>query len=80
MTGLDAVVENIEAARWHAALDSQLTNCLQYVCNSVESVASAQAASYDAVVASEVIEHVDNVAGFVSSCTQLLKVCVNTTV
>lgn len=66
VTGLDAGPENIEAARAHA-LESGLD--IEYVCTTVEK----HKGSYDAVLALEIIEHVDNPALFLQSLVRLCK-------
>ena len=54
--------------------DKELSGRIEYVCNTIEELGISRAGTYDAVVASEVIEHVDNVPQFVSSCVQIIKV------
>ena len=43
---------------------------LSYLCTSVEDLAASDTDKFDAVVASEVIEHVDNQEMFVSICSR----------
>lgn len=43
---------------------------LRYLCTSVEDLAATETDKFDAVVASEVIEHVDNQEMFVSICSR----------
>ena len=74
MTAIDACPENIEAARVHANLDPSLVNNLKYICTTVEEHVEVVGDEYDAIVASEVIEHVDNPDIFVRKCSQVLKV------
>jgi len=73
VVGIDACPENIEAARHHADLDPKLRSGLSYRCTTVEEHLETSPSSYDAVVASEVIEHVDNPQVFLRKCSQLLK-------
>jgi len=75
VTAIDACQENIEAAKLHAEQDPTLASNLKYICTTVEDHAEAvkDVFDYDAIVASEVIEHVDNPAVFVSKCAQILK-------
>jgi len=74
VVGLDACTENIEAAREHLSLDPELQERLSYQCCTVEEHAeNLDGPCYDAVVASEVIEHVDNPEIFLTKCSQLLK-------
>ena len=68
--GVDAARENILAAQHHAE-SGDLSN-LQYECTTVEAVASS-GASFDCVVASEVLEHVRDSGSFLDACVKLLK-------
>ena len=74
MTAIDACPENIEAAKVHADVDPSLVNNLNYICITVEEHVVVVGDEYDAIVASEVIEHVDNPEMFVRKCSQVLKV------
>lgn len=58
VTGLDASKELISIAKEHAALDNSLSSRLTYIHSSIEDFAQENKESYDAVVASEIIEHV----------------------
>jgi len=73
VVGIDACRENIEAAKEHAVLDPGLEWKLEYYCQTIEEHLDSREEMYDAVVASEVIEHVDNQEVFLSKCTQVLK-------
>ncbi|XP_065575771.1 ubiquinone biosynthesis O-methyltransferase, mitochondrial-like isoform X1 [Artemia franciscana] len=72
VTGIDAVAENIEIAQGHALADPLLTD-LTYITSTVEEHKFNFEGNYDAVVASEVIEHVENPQFFVASCAALTK-------
>ena len=61
-------------AEWHANLDRHLSGYLQYKCCPVEQLPADE--KYDAVVASEIIEHVTNPEHFIASCCNLVKVCI----
>jgi len=74
VTAIDACQENIDVARNHANLDKQLQNNLNYMCTTVEEHVGNNIATYDAVVASEVIEHVDNPSTFIDKCSTAVKV------
>lgn len=67
--GIDVNEEGIAAASAHAALDHSLIGKIEYSTTTVESIA-ASGRQYDAVIASEVIEHVASVPAF---CTALVK-------
>ena len=72
VTAIDACSDNIEAARVHAGEDEELRN-LTYICTSIEEHSLSLAEKYDAVVASEVIEHVDNQELFLEKCSDVLR-------
>ena len=71
--GVDASTETVKVAQHHARLDTQLTGKLAYECTTAEDVA-ASGRTYDVVVASEIIEHIDNQPSFLASCCSLVKV------
>lgn len=68
--GIDASEAAISAAKQHRTHD--LEN-LQYLCAVIEDIASVGSLKFDAVIASEVIEHVAEQESFVLSCASLLK-------
>ena len=61
--GIDAASENIEIARQHASHDPLLQRRLKYMCTTAEELLESEEGVFDAVVASEVLEHVCNVEG-----------------
>lgn len=69
VTGLDPAVENIEAARRHAAGG---TLAIDYRAGRVEDLV-AEARSFDAVVCLEVVEHVPDAAAFLEACAALVR-------
>jgi len=73
MTGIDASPELIEQANHHAKLDPSLSNNLTYSLVTVEDHATANHEKYDAVIASEVLEHVNEKQVFVTACVKCLK-------
>jgi len=73
VTAIDACAENIEEAKTHAKLDESLRDNLKYICTTVEEHVDTVDDEYDAIVASEVIEHVNNPDTFVRKCTEVLK-------
>ncbi|XP_026288154.1 ubiquinone biosynthesis O-methyltransferase, mitochondrial [Frankliniella occidentalis] len=73
VTGIDASAELIEIAQQHAQLDPSLQNRLTYIHTLAETHACEAEAKYDAVVSSEVIEHVKDKHFFIEQCTKLLK-------
>jgi 2-polyprenyl-6-hydroxyphenyl methylase/3-demethylubiquinone-9 3-methyltransferase len=69
VTGLDPAPETIEAARRHAAgqdLD------IAYRAGRMEEL-EAEAATFDAVVCLEVVEHVPDAAVFLATCARLVR-------
>ncbi|CAF2518665.1 unnamed protein product [Rotaria sp. Silwood2] len=71
--GIDAVSENISTAEYHA--DLSLKENLKYkhvtleeLCEDIE-----QIEKYDAIIASEVIEHINDVDSFIGNISKLLK-------
>src|SRR5215468_11024306 len=69
VTGLDPAIENIEAARRHAAgqgLD------IDYRAGRVEEL-MAEGRTFDAVVCLEVLEHVPDPGAFVGACANLVR-------
>lgn len=71
VTGIDPLEENIEAARIHARQDPLLNN-IRYLQTTAEEH-SIEESSYDMVIASEVVEHVDQLDLFIESCCKLIK-------
>lgn len=67
--GIDVNEEGINVAQRHAALDPAIAARITYRTTTIEQLAAA-GAQYDAVVASEVIEHVDSVPAFCSALVQ----------
>ena len=67
--------DRITQARQHAEL-SFTGPFPSYIVSTIEDHAEKSPNSYDAVVASEVVEHVTNKQSFVKSCITALKVCI----
>ncbi|KAL5457148.1 hypothetical protein EMCRGX_G034388 [Ephydatia muelleri] len=70
--GIDPVANSISVARDHASLDPVLSGRLTYECCTMEDLLTAHE-QYDAVVASEVVEHVADVGLFIKQQCQLVK-------
>ena len=64
MLGVDMVEESVRVAADHAARDPALAGRLSYRVARVEDLAAEEAGAFDAVVASEVVEHVRDPAAF----------------
>lgn len=69
VVGLDASDRNISVARLHA---EQMGLAIDYRCTSAEALAAA-GESFDVVLALEIIEHVADLASFVTACTGLIR-------
>lgn len=77
--GIDASESNIGIASAHASADSELgsstsTGSLVYQNTCAEELLK-EPKRFDVVCSMEVLEHVDNPAGFLSTCAELVKVC-----
>ena len=72
VTAIDPCPDNIRAAREHAEADGKLEG-LSYLNTTIEDHSENLREKYDAVVASEVIEHVDNQELFLEKCSDVLK-------
>merc|ERR1719312_45276 len=74
VVGIDATGDAIQAAQSHLQKDQFLMGRVSYVNGTVEEYLKQLPAGdkFDAVVASEVIEHVENPSLFVQTCSDLL--------
>ncbi|XP_076053054.1 ubiquinone biosynthesis O-methyltransferase, mitochondrial-like [Oratosquilla oratoria] len=73
VTGLDAAKENVVVAELHASVDRRIADKITYVEGTIEDHAAGAEKLYDAVIASEVLEHIDNVQLFLDTCSSLIK-------
>lgn len=73
VTGIDPVDENIKMAEHHKSFDPVLDKRIEYRACALEDIVEDAAETFDAVVASEVVEHVINLEKFVQCCCQVLK-------
>lgn len=73
--GIDPVFESINQAQIHAQLDSTLKDRLKYRNCNIEDLSSQpeHIESYDALVASEVLEHIEDVEPFLVHCSKVIK-------
>lgn len=69
VTGLDASAETIAAAAAHAQTQSL---AIDYRVGAAETLAAERGASYDLVLALEVVEHVTEPGAFLRTCARLL--------
>lgn len=58
VTGIDASGELINVAKEHVKLDPNISERLTYIQTTVEKFSQKEGESYDAVIASEILEHV----------------------
>jgi polyprenyldihydroxybenzoate methyltransferase/3-demethylubiquinol 3-O-methyltransferase len=72
VVGIDVNAEGLEAAAAHASTDPDITAAIEFRQSPVEDVA-AGGETFDAVMASEVIEHVDNVPAFCAAVAAATK-------
>ncbi|XP_050295526.1 ubiquinone biosynthesis O-methyltransferase, mitochondrial [Anthonomus grandis grandis] len=70
VTGIDASPKIIDVAKQHAA-ESQLN--INYIATSIEEYGKLNSEKFDAVAASEIIEHVTEKEKFLSACSTCLK-------
>ncbi|XP_023061662.1 ubiquinone biosynthesis O-methyltransferase, mitochondrial isoform X3 [Piliocolobus tephrosceles] len=71
--GIDPVDENIKTAQCHKSFDPVLDKRIEYRVCSLEEIVEETAETFDAVVASEVVEHVIDLETFLQCCCQVLK-------
>lgn len=70
VTGLDASSPSIDIAREHAAQNGL---SIDYQCGTIENYAPNHGGRHDIITAFELIEHVPDVASFLSACSAALK-------
>jgi polyprenyldihydroxybenzoate methyltransferase/3-demethylubiquinol 3-O-methyltransferase len=58
VTGIDAASDLIEVAKEHVKLNSDIINRVDYVCANIEEFSQNNLELYDAIVCSQVLEHV----------------------
>lgn len=73
VTGLDASTELIDIAKEHIKLDPITLERVNYIQTSIEEFSPQNEKLYDVVVASEVLEHVENPEIFLKECVRILK-------
>lgn len=66
--------ENIKTAQCHKSFDPVLEKRIEYRACSLEEIMEETAETFDAVVASEVVEHVIDLETFIQCCCHVLKV------
>ncbi|XP_061574193.1 ubiquinone biosynthesis O-methyltransferase, mitochondrial [Cololabis saira] len=78
MLGVDPVEESVSVARLHSSQDPDLRDQVSYRACTLEELSEEEeeqqrAAQFDAVVASEVVEHLADLETFAISCNHVLK-------
>lgn len=75
VTAIDPIQNNINIAINHSINDKQLSHKIVYECVTIEELSqrSENIESFDGVIASEVIEHIDNIELFLTSSLKCLK-------
>lgn len=68
------MAENIETAQRHKSFDPVLDKRIEYRACALEEIVEETAETFDAVIASEVVEHVTDLETFIQCCWQVLKV------
>ncbi|CAL1540292.1 unnamed protein product [Lymnaea stagnalis] len=71
--GLEASEETIKIAQAHLIHDVQIRDSVKYIKSTVEDIALTQEGKFDAVVASEVLEHVSDAQTFVTAACKLVR-------
>ncbi|XP_021923040.1 ubiquinone biosynthesis O-methyltransferase, mitochondrial isoform X2 [Zootermopsis nevadensis] len=73
VTGIDASQNMIDTASSHVCQDPNISNSIIYTCRTIEEHAKEHKDCYDAVVATEVLEHVIHKDLFLDACISTLK-------
>jgi len=73
VSGIDASAELINIAKEHVKLDPNISERVDYIQTTVENFSQNKEGSYDAVIASEVLEHVADPQIFLKECVKILK-------
>ncbi|XP_075058923.1 ubiquinone biosynthesis O-methyltransferase, mitochondrial [Mixophyes fleayi] len=73
VTGIDPLEDNIRTAELHKSFDPVLDKIIQYKPCSLEELVEHSVEMFDAVVASEVVEHIHDLESFIQSCFSVLK-------
>lgn len=73
VVGIDASEENIKVAIWRRDRQPELRGRIEYLCGSLSDVKQKYSNKFDAVIASEVLEHVTDRVAFVEQCVTVAK-------
>ncbi|EZA48591.1 hypothetical protein DMN91_012127 [Ooceraea biroi] len=73
VTGIDAATDLINIAKEHVKLDPDISDRVTYFCTTIEEFSQNNKESYDALITSEVVEHVTDPELFLKECVKVLK-------
>lgn len=73
MTGIDPGEEVINVAKNHSSNDPEICDRINYKIETIENHSKENPEKYDAVIVSEVLEHIVDKTGFLSACVSALK-------
>lgn len=73
VTGIDISAELLNVAKEHVKLDPNISKRVNYIQTTVEDFAENERETYDAVVTSEVLEHVADPQLFLKECVKIVK-------
>ncbi|XP_036395460.1 ubiquinone biosynthesis O-methyltransferase, mitochondrial [Megalops cyprinoides] len=73
VVGVDPVEDSIRTAELHSSFDPVLRERIRYRACTLEEISKEEAEGFDAVVASEVVEHLADLDTFAICCNQVLK-------
>jgi len=74
VTGIDASSVNIDVATQHSKIDPLISSRVQYLCCPIETLSDHQVPQFDAVVMSEIIEHVADPESFIATACSHVKI------
>lgn len=77
LVAIDASDKLIEAAKSHAQNDKEISSKIDYRFQTIEEHTSGNQNKYDALVASEVLEHIQDQRSFLKACVETVKVCLS---
>ncbi|KAL4657455.1 ubiquinone biosynthesis O-methyltransferase, mitochondrial-like [Arapaima gigas] len=73
VTGIDPVKDSVQTAELHSSFDPILRERVRYQVCTLEELVEEKVEAYDAVIASELVEHLLDVDIFIRCCHQVLK-------
>jgi polyprenyldihydroxybenzoate methyltransferase/3-demethylubiquinol 3-O-methyltransferase len=73
VVGIEPVDQVMEAAKFHSRDNKDIASRITYLCETIEEHAMKNSKVYDVIIASEVIEHVENKDSFFRACAIALR-------